>query len=128
MGQPISLSPVQLPVYILLLGLLSIGVGWVVASLQVFLRDTAQFTLVTLTLWMWITPIFMTPDQVPDRLRFLILLNPLSYAVNAYRGLLLGGAAINLPELAIFAAFAAACFLLGGLVIRQLKPGFADVL
>src|SRR5438445_4369287 len=31
-----------LPVYIVLLGLFSIGIGWIAASLQVYLRDTVQ--------------------------------------------------------------------------------------
>jgi lipopolysaccharide transport system permease protein len=127
-GQPLSFSPVRIPLYLALLGLLSIGAGWIVASLQVYLRDTAQFTLVALNLGMWLTPIFMTPEQVPDRFRFLVLLNPLSYAVNAYRSMLLGGAALDLAEFAALAAFAIACFLGGGLVFRQLKRGFADVL
>ena len=31
-----------LPVYMALLGLFSIGIGWIAASLQVYLRDTVQ--------------------------------------------------------------------------------------
>src|ERR1700729_1200314 len=38
----ISLFLLILPVYTLIIGLFAVGVGWVVASLHVFLRDTAQ--------------------------------------------------------------------------------------
>ena len=39
------------------LGLLAVGVGWIVASLQVYLRDTVQLLTVVMTLWFWMTPI-----------------------------------------------------------------------
>src|SRR5215471_15628966 len=40
-----------LPVYIGILGLFAVGVGWIVAGLQVYLRDTAQVLSVLLTFW-----------------------------------------------------------------------------
>ena len=38
------ISPIArgLPVLMLLLGLLAVGIGWIAAALQVYLRDTAQ--------------------------------------------------------------------------------------
>ena len=38
-----------LPVYMLLLGLFAVGIGWIVSSLQVYLRDTAQVLNVVMT-------------------------------------------------------------------------------
>src|SRR5579883_2305798 len=38
----ISFFLILLPVYMFLIGLLAVGLGWVVASLHVYLRDTAQ--------------------------------------------------------------------------------------
>ena len=61
LGLPLAI----LPLYMLLLGLLAVGIGWVVAALQVYLRDTAQFVTVILTAWFWMTPIFIFEDQVP---------------------------------------------------------------
>ena len=127
-GEGLSAWPILLPAYILLMGLFSIGVGWMVASLQVFLRDTAQFTLVALTLWFWVTPIFITIDQVPSRFRFLLRLNPLSAVVTSYRDLLLVSRAPSLIDLAWLTVTAVTAFVLGGLLFRQLKRGFADVL
>ena len=59
-----NLSPglVLLPIYIAILGLFAVGVGWIVASLQVYLRDTAQVLSVALTFWFWLTPVFI-PEQ-----------------------------------------------------------------
>ena len=127
-GGGLTALPLWLPLYIVLLGLFSIGVSWLVSSLHVFLRDTAQITIILLTVWMWLTPIFMTVDDLKGPLRGLLLKNPLSYVANAYRDVLLKAVSPSPVELALLAASALAVFVIGGLVFRQLKPGFADVL
>lgn len=127
-GGGLSAFLLWLPVYMVLLGLFSIGVAWMVASLHVFLRDTAQVTVIVLTVWMWMTPIFMTVDELKGPLRGLLLRNPLSYVTNAYRDVLLRAVWPNTTEMAWLAASALLVFVIGGLVFRQLKPGFADVL
>jgi ABC-type polysaccharide/polyol phosphate export permease len=124
------LSPMILflPLYMALVGMLAIGLGWIVSSLHVYVRDTAQVLTVVLTLWFWVTPIFISETQVPDRFRFLIRLNPLSFVVRAYRERLLSSRWPNFQELAIVAVYATVAFVAGGLFFRQLKRGFADVL
>ena len=124
----ISAGLILLPVYMLLLGLFAVGFGWILASLQVYLRDTAQMLTVILTFWFWLTPIFITEQQFPTRLRFLLAGNPLAYLVRAYRELLLSGRWPGLDEVGIMAVFAVATFMGGGLFFRHMKRGFADVL
>jgi homopolymeric O-antigen transport system permease protein len=125
-----GISPMAflLPGYMLLLGLFAVGIGWIVASLQVYLRDTAQLLTVVMTLWFWVTPIFISEQQIPPNLRFLIRLNPLSYVVKAYRERLMSYRMPELEELLVLTAYAVAAFFLGGLFFRHLKRGFADVL
>jgi len=117
-----------LPIAMAALAFLSIGVGWIVAAFQVYLRDTAQAVLVLLTLWFWITPIFINLDQIPERLRIFPALNPLSALVRIYRDALLSGAPPRIDDLLYAFGFSAAAFLAGALIFRQLKRGFADVL
>jgi len=117
-----------LPVYLFVIGLLAVGIGWIVAALHVFLRDTAQVLGVILTFWFWFTPIFVTEQQFPERARFLLLANPLFYLVRSYRTLLLTGGMPDPRDLLIAGAWGIAAFLLGGLFFRQMKRGFADVL
>ncbi|MBM3787152.1 MAG: ABC transporter permease [Acidobacteria bacterium] len=125
-----SLSPpaLMLPVYMVLLGLFGVGLGWIFSSFQVYLRDTAQAVTVLVTFWFWMTPIFITEDKIPDSMRFLLNGNPMSYFVRAYRDRLLTAAWPDVSELAIIVAWALGAFLAGGLVFRHLKKGFADVL
>ena len=119
---------VFLPLYMFFIGLFAVGLGWIIAALQVYLRDAAQVMTVILTLWFWLTPIFITESQYPSWARFLIDTNPMAYVVRGYRERLLSFNLPDLRELAILAAYAAATFLVGGLFFRHLKRGFADVL
>ena len=123
-----SLWMLSLPIYMLLIGFLAIGVGWIVASLHVYLRDTAQVLVVVLTFWFWMTPIFIDEQQFPAAFRWVLHANPLAFLVRAYRDRLLSNARPSLHELAIITAYAVTAFVLGGLFFRHLKRGFADVL
>jgi len=116
-----------LPVFVFSTGLLAVGLGWVVGSLHVFLRDTAQLLSVALTFWFWLTPIMIAESLYPPKARWLLAANPLFYAVQGYRAIVLRGI-FPARELAILTAFGAAAFLLGGLFFRHMKRGFADVL
>ncbi|HEX4274752.1 MAG TPA: ABC transporter permease [Bryobacteraceae bacterium] len=118
---------VMLPVVMLLIGLLAVGVGWVAAALQVYLRDTAQVLAVILTLWFWATPILVPKDKFPPWATAVLHANPLSYVVDTYRDLLLGHS-VSAGDLGSTAAFAIVAFVCGGLIFRYMKRGFADVL
>jgi ABC-type polysaccharide/polyol phosphate export permease len=117
-----------LPVFMLPLGLFAVGVAWIAASLQVYLRDTSQVLVVILTLWFWVTPIFIGEDRFPDWARFVLRINPLAYIVDAYQHTLLGNSMPPWRDLEASVAFAVATFVCGGLFFRHLKRGFADVL
>ena len=124
----VSIFLALLPLYMVAVGLFAVGVGWIVASLHVFLRDTAQVLSVVLTFWFWLTPIFIEEDKFPLRARFLLTVNPLYYVVRAYRAALLYSVAPSIRDLAVSTAFGVAVFVAGGLFFRHMKRGFADVL
>ena len=117
-----------LPLYMFFIGLLGVGVGWVAASLHVYLRDTAQVVTVVMTLWFWMTPIMINEQQIPERFRPLINSNPMSWIVRAYRERLLSTQWPSWQEFGVLTAYSAAVFVAGGLFFRVLKRGFADVL
>lgn len=117
-----------LPVWALLGALFSIGVSWIAAGLQVYLRDTAQVVTVMMTFWFWLTPIFLPEASYEKWGHWILRWNPMAYFVRAYRYMLLGNQGHPLHDIAGAAGFALAAFVLGGLFFRQMKKGFADVL
>ena len=117
-----------LPAYLALLGLLSLGLSWIVSALHVYLRDTAQVLAVGLTAWFWLTPIFLSEGRLGELLPGVVRFNPLTYFVRGYRESVLGGRLPSPWDFLILAGFGAGAFLLGGLFFRHTKRGFADVL
>jgi homopolymeric O-antigen transport system permease protein len=124
----VSIFLLILPFYMLGLGLFAIGIGWIVSSLHVFLRDTAQILGVVMLVWFWLTPLFMEESTFPERVRFLLTANPMYYVVRAYRAVLLQSAMPSLADLGITVACGVVAFTIGGLFFRYMKRGFADVL
>lgn len=116
-----------LPTY-LLLCMFTVGLGWLVASLHVYLRDTAQLISVAMTFWFWFTPIFIEESMVPERFRFLLQINPMAHFVGIYRQCLLGMGAPSWTQFGLAAVCGLGMFVVGGAAFRRLRRGFADVL
>ena len=107
-----------LPLYVLLLSFLSLGLAWIVAGLQVYLRDTAQVLTVVLTAWFWLTPIFLSESHFENKLDLALWGNPVTYVVRGYRYAILGGRIPPLLDLLTLAAFSLTLFFAGALFFR----------
>ncbi len=118
----------MLLLYVPVIGLFGVGLGWITAALQVYLRDTAQMVTVMFTFWFWLTPIIVQPERFLGWEHWVLRLNPMAYVVQAYRVMLLGRGAPAFAQVATAVGFAVVTFVAGGLFFRQMKKGFADVL
>ncbi len=121
-------TAVLLPFYLLLVSCLALGLGWLAAALQVFLRDAAQILAVALLLWFWFTPIFYQRELVPAEFLPLMRLNPLAYVVEGYRDLIWLGRLPDPLDILVLAGFSLASLGVGGVVFRGTKREFVDVL
>ncbi len=124
----ISVFILLVPVYFVILMLFTLGIAWLVASLNVFVRDVAQVLSVILTFWFWFTPIFYTTDRFPPNLLVLVRWNPLAHVVVGYRDCLLRMRMPDLKTLVLLALVSFVVFAAGGLFFRHTKREFVDVL
>ena len=121
-------SVLWLPVLLAPQLLLSLGGAWLVASLGVFLRDTAQALALVLMAWMYLTPIIYPEQIVPARFRPWLELNPFTPLVRGYRRVLLEGTPPDFAGLAYFAVVALCAFALGYWWFARTRKNFADVI
>src|SRR5262245_55792077 len=125
----LHLSILFIFIYLPIMVCLAQGLGWILAGLQVFLRDTIQALQIFIWLWFWFTPIVYTlNERVPSTLKAISRFNPMAVIITGYRNALLNHANPNITEVAIVFAMSLAIFVVGALLFRQAKPGFADVL
>lgn len=119
-----------LPTAIFLQLLIMVGLGWIVSSLYVYFRDTSQIVGILLNVWFWTTPIVyaVQANQVPTFFQNVIEWNPLSHLIKIYRFSLLSGDPASLFAWTYVILFAVGCFLLGSVILRRLKPDFADLI
>src|SRR6185312_11140375 len=85
-----------MPVLTLVTAAFSLGLGLLMGVLNVFVRDVAQFMMVVLQLWFWLTPVVYMVSIIPERLHTAMHLNPMYWIVAAYQETLVYGRA---PEL-----------------------------
>lgn len=120
----------QIPYYGICLFLLVFSISWLTSSVIVFYRDLGQVVGMALQVGFWITPIFWSPDRLPEKFRFISFINPVNYVISGYRNSLIskvwfweqGLQTVYFWVLMIF------CMMFGLVVFRKLKPHFADVL
>jgi lipopolysaccharide transport system permease protein len=117
-----------LPVLLVPQLLLMLGGSWLVASLGVFIRDTAQALALVLMAWMYLTPIIYPETVVPERFRPLLDLNPFTPLVRSYRRVMLEGLAPDWRGLAYVTAVALVAFVFGYWWFARTRKNFADVI
>ena len=117
-----------LPLVILPLLLLIMGLTWGLASLGVYLRDVSQFIGVTTTVLMFLSPIFYPASALPEKYRYLLLLNPLTPAIEQAREVLFWGKVPNMTILSVYLLSAVLVAWFGFAWFQKTRKGFADVL
>jgi ABC-2 type transport system permease protein len=77
-----------LPVFLALQVVLTIGIALLLSTMTAFFRDVRHLLEIALAIMFWTTPIVYELIQVPEKLRLLILLSPVSPFVVAYQQIL----------------------------------------
>lgn len=133
LGQILATGQLQwtvllLPLLLLPLGLGLLGLMWLMAALGVYFRDLGQMVSVLISAMMFLSPIFYPVTAVPENVRWLIFLNPLSYFIEAARGVILWGTVPDATQWLTAMVVALLFLALGFATFQKLRKGFADVL
>jgi lipopolysaccharide transport system permease protein len=80
-----SISLVLLPIYIITLAVMSLGFGLIISALTTKYRDLTFLIQFGIQLWMYATPVIYPLSQIPEKFRWIILANPVSHIVEAFK-------------------------------------------
>ncbi|PIT00986.1 hypothetical protein TSA1_09615 [Bradyrhizobium nitroreducens] len=117
-----------LPAVLLPLLLAVLGLVYLLSSVGVFFRDLLQIVGLVVTASMFLAPIFYPISAVPDPYRTLLYLNPLTFAVEQARAVVLYGKAPDWLGLTVFTVAGATSAWLGYAWFQRTRRGFADVM
>lgn len=119
---------VWLPLVVLPLLLLSVGLGWLLSALGVFLRDISQMTGIATTAMLFLSPIFYPVSRIPEQLRPYYAINPLSVIIEQTRRVLIWGTSPDWLALSIVTVSTGLLALAGFAWFQRTRRGFADVM
>lgn len=117
-----------LPLAYLPLILLCLGMGWFLASLGVYVRDTVQLVPIVVQVLFFLTPIFYPASAVPPAMQTILQLNPLTVIVTCFRQCLLWGQTFDWGLWGLWTALLLVFAAAGYAWFMKTKRGFADVL
>ncbi len=123
-----SATILLLPVVVAPLIPVMLGLGWILSSVGVYVRDITQVVGIATQALMFLSPVFFSLDAVPERLRGLMLLNPLTFIMVEARRVMLQGELPNFLGLAAYLLTALIFSWAGFAVFQRLRDGFSDVI
>jgi lipopolysaccharide transport system permease protein len=124
----IGFSPniIMLPILTVLTTFLAIDIGMWMSALNVKYRDIRYALPFLIQLWMFATPIIYPSSLIPDKWRWLFIINPLTGLIEGYRSAIFGtpfdfvGLGVS-----IFIIFTALIY--SAYTFRQMERSFADI-
>jgi lipopolysaccharide transport system permease protein len=115
-----------LPVLLAIQFVLIVGIGWVVAPVNVFFRDVGHLVGVVVLLGFFLTPVFYSREQAPDSYDPFYDLNPMAQLLDAHRAVLLDGSLPGLGTLVLVALAAVVAFGVGLGVFMSVRESLPE--
>lgn len=117
-----------IPIPLTFLFVLTVGLGWLLSAVGVFVRDLPQLTSSLATIMLFTAPICYPVEMVPHEFRWLLRVNPLTVPVETIRALIFSSSEMDWLILGVYAIVAIAIAVFGYMVFNRMRAGFADAL
>ena len=116
-----------LPVLVLLTALFALGVGTWMSALNVKYRDVRFALPFVIQLWLFVSSVILPSSSVPEKWRWLLLLNPMSAIIEGYRAALFG-LPFDWPALGIASVLTILVVVYSFYSFGRVERSFADII
>jgi lipopolysaccharide transport system permease protein len=120
-------SLLMIPLLLLPLIMVGMGLAWFLAAWGVFIKDMSQIVPVAVQMLMFLSPVFYPAQAVPEGLRAILALNPLSPVIEAMRSTLYG-ASVDWVSWGMALIVGLVFLSLGYMFFNRSREEFADAL
>jgi len=114
------------PLLVIQMGLLSLGLGMIFSALTTKYRDLAMLLTFGVQLAQYATPIIYPLSEVPARLRWISLANPMSAIVETFRVAFLGPGTFSWLNLGYSALVTLVILFVGTVIFNKVEKSFTD--
>lgn len=126
MGVGVSWTVVFAPLVILMVGLFGYSISLWLAPLNAVYRDVGIALPFVMQIAMYLSPIVYPASLVPDKIRWLFVLNPIAVLVDMMRWVILGTSAPSQAAIASLVVVTAALFWGGTRLFRHMEGTLVD--
>lgn len=114
------------PLLLLMMAGLGLGAGIIASSLTSKYRDLTQLVSFGVSLLMYATPIIYPLSAIPEKWRWLVVLNPMTPIVETFRYAFLGAGTVDVMHLGYTAVFAIVLLGIGMIIFNRVERTFMD--
>ena len=125
-GVGVSVYLLWLPIVAIIQYIFQLGVVFILSAVEIYMRDIEHIINFFISMLFYVTPILYTPDTFPDRLSWLLKINPLAYLMIAYRNIFFYQQNPSIKGLAVVFVFSVILFFVGYYIFEKLQKGFAE--
>lgn len=127
LGFRLTANLLWLPAVTVVVTMFAVGLGVILGTLNVFIRDLGQVVPIGLQLWFWITPIIYPLEVAPKAFQRFAAFNPVTPMVQSYQNIIVYGTPP--PSALVWVAVLAICLVITGIhIFRRASADLADVL
>jgi lipopolysaccharide transport system permease protein len=116
-----------LPVLIVMTALFALGVGTWMSALNVKYRDVRFALPFLIQLWLFVSSVILPSSALPQKYRWLLMLNPMSGIIEGYRSALFG-LPFDWPAIATAAVITIAVLAYAIYSFARVERSFADII
>jgi lipopolysaccharide transport system permease protein len=124
---PLTTHVVMLPVLVLLTALFGLGVGTWMSALNVKYRDVRFAMPFVIQLWLFLSSVIVPSSSVPQKWRWVLMINPMSGIIEGYRATLFG-LPFDWLALGIATVLTIAVLLYSIYAFGRVERSFADII
>jgi lipopolysaccharide transport system permease protein len=114
------------PVILLIMAGLGLGLGLILSALTTKYRDLTFLIAFGIQLGMYATPVIYPLSAITSKYRWLIVANPMSSLVEAFRKIYLGTGELSISGLLYSFGFMAVLMVLGTIIFNRVEKTFMD--
>lgn len=125
-GIGFSFNILWLPLIAITQYILTIGIILITSAINVYIRDAEYIINFIVTMLFYATPVLYSTDLFPERFKWILYINPMTTIVTAYRDIFYYKQMPDLSLLLTVLGMSILLLLIGIVIFRKLKKGFAE--
>lgn len=114
------------PFLLFLMAILALGLGMIISSMTTKYKDLTYLISFGIQLFMYATPVVYPLSSIPEKYKFILLLNPLTAIFECFRYAFLGSGSFEISMLVYGASVSIIILIVGIVIFNKVEKNFID--